>query len=43
MEDDLLDAWFGDAMDRLVERTQSAEAEEGLAAFLEKRDPDWQR
>ncbi|WP_254525690.1 3-hydroxyacyl-CoA dehydrogenase/enoyl-CoA hydratase family protein [Natrinema caseinilyticum] len=43
MEDDLLDAWFGDALDRLVERTQSAEASEGLAAFLEKRDPDWQR
>lgn len=43
MEDDLLDAWFGDAMDRLVERTQSKEADEGLAAFLEKRDPDWQR
>lgn len=43
MEDDLLEGWFGDAMDRLVERTQSEEAEEGLAAFLEKRNPDWQR
>lgn len=43
MEDDLLDAWFADAMDRLVERTQSEEAAEGLAAFLEKRDPDWKR
>jgi enoyl-CoA hydratase/3-hydroxyacyl-CoA dehydrogenase len=43
MEDDLLDAWFDDALDRLVERTQSAEADEGLSAFLEKRDPDWKR
>lgn len=43
MEDDLLDEWFDDALDRLVERTQSKEANEGLAAFLEKRDPDWQR
>ncbi|SEH18074.1 3-hydroxyacyl-CoA dehydrogenase [Natronorubrum sediminis] len=43
MEDDLLEDWFDNAMGRLVERTQSEEASEGLAAFLEKRDPDWQR
>lgn len=43
MEDDLLDAWFGDALDRLVDRTQSEEANEGLEAFLNKRDPNWQQ
>ena len=43
MEDDLLDEWFDRALDSLVERTQSDEAAEGLAAFLNKRTPDWQR
>jgi enoyl-CoA hydratase/3-hydroxyacyl-CoA dehydrogenase len=43
MEDDLLETWFDEAMDRLVKRTQSEEAEKGLSAFLEKREADWKR
>ncbi|MFC7157155.1 3-hydroxyacyl-CoA dehydrogenase/enoyl-CoA hydratase family protein [Halomarina halobia] len=43
MEDELLDAWFDRGLDTLVTRSQSAEAEEGLAAFLNKESPSWQR
>lgn len=43
MEADLLEEWFDRSLEALVERTQSAEAEEGLGAFLEKRSPSWER
>jgi len=43
MEDDLLDEWFDRTLDTLVERSQSAEAEAGLQAFLDKRSPPWER
>jgi enoyl-CoA hydratase/carnithine racemase len=42
MEDDLLDRWFDEAMAALAERVGSAEAEEGLSAFLEKRSAEWE-
>jgi enoyl-CoA hydratase/3-hydroxyacyl-CoA dehydrogenase len=42
MEDDLLDRWFDEAMGALAERVASAEAEEGLSAFLEKRSAEWE-
>ena len=31
------------AIDALAERWQSPEAEEGIAAFFDKRKPDWSR
>ena len=43
MEDDLLDEWIEEALETLIERTQSAEAKEGLQAFLDKELPPWQR
>jgi len=42
MEDDLLDRWFDEAVGTLAERVASAEAEEGLSAFLEKRSAEWE-
>ncbi|MEF8869342.1 MAG: hypothetical protein V5A60_00285, partial [Haloarculaceae archaeon] len=42
MEDDLLDEWFGRGLETLVERSQSAEAKEGLQAFLDKESPAWE-
>ena len=36
-------ALIDDTIDRLVARWDSAEAAEGIAAFLEKRRPDWTR
>jgi len=42
MEADLLDEWFDEAMGTLAERVASTEAEEGLSAFLEKREPEWE-
>jgi len=42
MEDDLLDRWFDEALGTLAERVSSAEAEEGLSAFLEKRSAEWE-
>ena len=41
MDEALLEEWFDRSLEALVERTQSAEAEEGLGAFLEKRSPAW--
>jgi len=43
MEDDLLDEWFEDGLAKLTERMQSAEAKEGLEAFLDKESPSWER
>lgn len=43
MEDDLLDEWIEEALETLVERTQSAEAKEGLQAFLDKELPPWKQ
>jgi enoyl-CoA hydratase/3-hydroxyacyl-CoA dehydrogenase len=42
MEDDLLDEWIEDGLETLIERTQSAEAQEGLQAFLDKESPSWE-
>ena len=43
MEDDLLDEWVDEGLETLVARTQSAEAKEGLQAFLDKESPPWER
>jgi enoyl-CoA hydratase/3-hydroxyacyl-CoA dehydrogenase len=42
MEDDLLDEWFERGLETLVGRSQSAEAKEGLQAFLDKESPSWE-
>ncbi|MFQ3318550.1 MAG: enoyl-CoA hydratase/3-hydroxyacyl-CoA dehydrogenase [Natronomonas sp.] len=43
MEDDLLEEWIEEGLETLTGRTQSAEAREGLQAFVEKESPSWER